>query len=129
MGAIQSSINSMIGSASHAVMAVKGYQALKNKKQAEATKKTAAEATTMRGPSPQDKAADRARQSAANEMDAKKKQKRSFMEYLKKEPISLGGKVGDLSPAMQKQVASQYTKSQRQRLMDLRDKEAQNGKH
>lgn len=123
---IQSSINSMIGSASHAVMAAKGYSELK-KKEAEKVQQDAAKIAKSAGSSPQAQAAQTAKQSAANEVEAKRTQKRNFIEYLKKQPTSLGGTVGDLPPAMQKQVASQYTKSQRKRLMDLADREGKNG--
>ena len=63
---------------------------------------------------------------------AKKTQRRNFMDYLKKQPVSLGGTssgtVGDLPKPLQKQIASQYTKSQRKTMMDRMDKEAKNGK-
>ena len=59
--------------------------------------------------------------------EAKKTQRRNFMEYLRKQETSLGGTVGDLPPAMQKQIASGYTKSQRQALMNKMDKEATDG--
>lgn len=58
---------------------------------------------------------------------AKKTQRRNFMDYLKKQETSLGGTVGDLPPAMQKQIASTYTKSQRKTMMDRMDREAGNG--
>lgn len=74
--------------------------------------------------SPQAMAADRARQNAANEIEAKKVQRRNFMEYLKKEPTNFGGTIGDLPPQAQKQIASQYTKSQRRTLMNKMDKES-----
>ena len=54
------------------------------------------------------------------------KSKRNFMEYLGKQETSLGGTVSQLPPAMQKQIASQYSKSQRQALMNRMDKEAKN---
>lgn len=116
MGAIQGAINSMIGSASHAVRAVGAYQALKAKNDAAATK-------GAEGTSPQAQARDRAMQSAANEQQAKSTQRRNFLEYLKKQPTSLGGTIGQLPSEMQKKIASQYTKSQRKRIMDAMDKE------
>lgn len=60
--------------------------------------------------------------------EAKQTQKRNFMAYLAQQPTSLGGTVGDLSPDLQKKIASQYSKSQRKALMDRMDKEAENGK-
>lgn len=121
MGAIQSSINSMIGSASHAIMAVKGYQELKAKKAEKAAK------VNQPSQSAQAQASQVAKKNSANEVVAKKTQKRNFMEYLKKEPTSLGGTVGQLSPAVQKQLAKQYNPYQRKTLMDRVDKEAKNG--
>ena len=63
--------------------------------------------------------------------EAKDKQKRYFKDYLAKMPYTVGplsGKVGDLSPEAQKQIASNYTKSQRKTIMDRMDREAKNGK-
>ena len=113
----------MIGSASHAVMAVKGYQALRGKT-AKQEQKAAAASKGMKGSSPQAQAAHSARQSAANAIEAKKVQRRNFMEYLKKQPTNFGGTIGDLPPQAQKQIASQYTKSQRRTLMNNMDKES-----
>lgn len=56
--------------------------------------------------------------------EAKKALRRNFTEYLAKQPTSLGGTVGDLPPEAQKQIASQYTKSQRRTMMDKMDEEA-----
>lgn len=111
MGPIQGAVNSMIGTAAAAA-------ALTNKL---ATKKPTA--------SPQEAAAEQAQQSSNNEVTAKKKQRRNFAEYLARQKLSIGGTVGDLPKTMQKQIAAQYTKSQRKKLMDEADREAQNGKH
>lgn len=55
--------------------------------------------------------------------------RRNFMrDYLAKQETSLGGTVGELPPAMQKQIASQYSKSQRRAMMDRMDREAKDGK-
>lgn len=126
---IQSSVNSMIGSASRAVMAVKGYQELKAKKAAGPAEKAAEPQAPKAGASPQAQARAKAEQSAANAIEEKKTQRRKFMDYLKQEPTSLGGTVGQFPPTIQKQIASQYTKSQRKRLMDMRDAEAKDGEH
>ena len=40
--------------------------------------------------------------------EAKKTQRRNFMEYLRKQETSLGGTVGDLPPEVQKQIARLY---------------------
>lgn len=59
---------------------------------------------------------------------AKKTQRRNFRTYLAQQPTSLGGTVGDLPKEAQKQIASQYTRSQRKAMMDRMDEEANNGK-
>ena len=62
------------------------------------------------------------------QQEAKKTQRRNFMDYLSKQPTSLGRTIGDLPKDSQKQIASQYSKSQRKTMMDRMDKEAENGK-
>lgn len=67
----------------------------------------------------------------SRQKEAKVKQTRYWKDYLAKMPYTVGtlsGKVGDLSPEAQKQIASNYTKSQRKTIMDRMDREAQNGK-
>ena len=62
------------------------------------------------------------------QQEAKKTQRRNFMDYLAKQSTPLGGTVGDLEMPLQRQIASQYSKSQRKAMMDRTDKEAKNGK-
>lgn len=126
MAGVQAAINSMIGSASGAIMLSKR---LKEKNDAKVQKSNAATAKGVGGSSPQKQAMEKATQSAANAIEAKKVQRRNFMEYLRREPTNLGGTVGDLPPAMQKQIAAKFTKSQRQTMMNRADKERLNGKH
>ena len=59
---------------------------------------------------------------------AKKTQKRNFMDYLAKQPTTLGGTIGDLSPDLQKKIASQYDRNARRRMMNQMDREARDGK-
>ena len=54
---------------------------------------------------------------------AKKAQRRNFMSYLRKQPTDLGGTVGDLPINLQKQIASQFSKNARKKLMDKMDME------
>ena len=63
----------------------------------------------------------------SRQQEAKKTQRRNFMSYLAQQSTSLGVTVGDLSPDTQKQIASQYSKSQRRTMMNRMDKEAKNG--
>lgn len=60
--------------------------------------------------------------------EAKKTQRRNFLDYIRSMPTSFGGTVGQLPKDMQKQIASTYTKSQRKAMMDRMDKEKSNGK-
>lgn len=58
---------------------------------------------------------------------AKKAQRRNFMDYLKKQPVYGGETVGSInerSPGFAKQIASQYTRGQRKQMMDRMDMEA-----
>ena len=64
----------------------------------------------------------------SRQQEAKKTQRRNFMSYLAQQSTSLGGTVGDLPMPLQRQIASQYNKSQRKTMMDRMDKEAKNGK-
>lgn len=71
--------------------------------------------------------AERKAQSALQlEQNRVAKSKRNFMEYLGKQETSLGGTVSELPPAMQKEIASQYSKSQRKSMMNRMDKEDKN---
>lgn len=67
-----------------------------------------------------------AMQKVENKQKAQKTQKRNFMEYLGKQPTSLGGTVSQLPPSLQQQIAKQYTSSQRKTMMDKMDKENEN---
>lgn len=135
--AIQSAINSMLGTVSGTITAVKALQekAVKTKAaQAKAAaKQVKAQTASPATASPQAMAAQKAQQSMENAVEAKRTQRRNFMEYLKKQPSSLG-QIGNLPTDVQKQIAKQYTPSQRQRLMDLADaskkkKEVNDGQH
>lgn len=68
-----------------------------------------------------------ARIRAINSMSDAQEQKRTrrnFMDYLRRTETSLGGKVGEFAPDIQKQIASQYSPKQRKALMDQMDREA-----
>lgn len=71
---------------------------------------------------------DLAMKKTSEQAEAKKKQRRNFKTYLAQQPTSLGGTVGDLSPDLQKKIASQYSRSDRRRMMDQMDREAKDGK-
>lgn len=121
---IQGSINSMIGSASHAI-------SIANRLSSQASSQAPSE-TAQTGAAPaqphisvQQQAAQRAKQSAADAVEAKRTQRRNFMTYLQQRPAM----IGDLSPDAQKSIAKRYSPSQRQRIMNAADKEKQHGKH
>lgn len=125
---IQSAINSMITSTSRAMVAVKLNQdKLKKRSAADANKLSEIPITVPRT-SPQEIAAQRAKQSVQDATNAKRKQRRNFREYLGEQPSSLGP-VSKLPASLQNQIAAQFSRSQRQRLMNKMDEETTNGKH
>lgn len=67
--------------------------------------------------------AERAKTRAAEKGAQQVKQRRNFMDYLSSMETSLGGKVGDLPLQMQKQIAKDYSKSEREKIMNAQDKE------
>ena len=60
--------------------------------------------------------------------EAKATRRNFIRDYLAQQPTSLGGTVGDLSPDLQKKIASQYDRNARRRMMNQMDREARNGK-
>lgn len=104
MGAIQSSINSMIGSAAGAVRAVKGFQALKQKQVAQQAKQPAKTQVPMKGSSPQAQAAKKAQQSADNAIQAKRAQRKKIDEM----KTSWGGSVKDLPENIRESIYKEY---------------------
>lgn len=93
----QSNINAMLGSVAGAAF---GIQKTLQQRQEESLKKV------------------------KQQQEAKKTQRRNFMSYLQKQPIAGGGTVGELPSQIQKQIASQYSKSDRKKLMDAMDMES-----
>lgn len=65
---------------------------------------------------------------AQSQTTAKKKNRRYFLEYLRKQPTSIGGTVGDLPISKQREIAKQYNRGDRKRMMDRMDKEEKDGK-
>lgn len=102
---IQSSVNQVIGSIGAAASIGKGIKLQRDKVKQELAQKQ-----------------------MKQQQEAKKTQRRNFMDYLSKQTTPLGGTVGDLPKDLQKQIASQYSKSQRKTMMDRMDKEKANGK-
>lgn len=80
---IQQSINSMIGSVSTGVLAVKGMAELKAKKSASAGMSEAGGSGTATQVSPQMMAAQIASQNMQNEIESKKNQKNDLLELFK----------------------------------------------
>lgn len=106
MGTIQSSINKMIGSASHAVGMVRGINALKAKQPTQATGAVGAEQPM--GSSPQKQASQEAMQNMQNELEAKRSQKQAFADM----HTSLG-RMGDLPEDLQKRIKEELNKNGR----------------
>ena len=56
-----------------------------------------------------------------------RKQRRSFADYMKDEPV-MGRKMKDMDPALQKKILSHYTKKERKTIMDRKDAEKEAGR-
>lgn len=64
---------------------------------------------------------------AAQKSETRQKTRRNFMDYLRNIEIQGGGKVGDLPQSIQKKIAAQYPKKDRQSIMNQMDKEKKDG--
>ena len=93
--------------------------------QAEMRAESAQQAT--RAAQASQKAMDRMRQLGMQQIDQRDK-RRSFMDYLKDQPTSLG-KVGDLPQNIQKQIAKSFSSTDRKKLMDEEDRKRQEAKN
>ena len=71
---------------------------------------------------------DQAMASMTRQKAAKATRRNFIRDYLAQQPTSFGGTVGDLSPDLQKKIASQYDRNARRRMMNQMDREARNGK-
>ena len=98
MGVLQNSINAMLGS----VSAGASFSAMNIKRMERANERSK-----------------KLVQAKVTQSETMKK-RRNFMNYVKDIPME-GGKVGDLSKEMQKQIASQYTKAEKTRIMNEAD--------
>ena len=63
----------------------------------------------------------KAQEMLKTKQEEKRKTRRNFLDYMKDEPTSLGATFGELDPALQKKIASQYSKSARKKIMDRKD--------
>lgn len=96
---IQSSINSMIGTATRSVFAVRALGAMKNGQNGMSQLNNAADTQPKGQQSVQAQAAQIARDSAASEIESKRQQKESFKDRLQRDPAAaiaevIGGKNG-----------------------------------
>lgn len=108
MGVIQSSINQALGAT--AAMSTIGKHLMQERARSIEAQKAA------------NAKAEKLKEAKAHQ---KESVRRNFMkDYLSKQPTSLGGTVGDLPIDLQKQIAAQYSKSQRKAMMDRMDREA-----
>lgn len=60
---------------------------------------------------------------AATQQATKKKRRDFIRDYLSQMQTSMGGKVGDMAPDLQKKIAANYSSAERKRIMDQKDKE------
>lgn len=82
----------------------------------------------IRGMSRDETKMEEANNTSQKQVKAKASQRRNFKTYLAQQPTSLGGTVDDLPSDLQKKIASQYSRSDRKRMMDQMDREVKNGK-
>lgn len=69
----------------------------------------------------------KAASSLTQKQDQVRKQRRSFADYMKDEPV-MGRKMKDLDPALQKKILSHYTTKERKTIMDRKDSEKEAGR-
>lgn len=63
-----------------------------------------------------------AREKLFTKQEEKRASRRSFIDYMKDEPTSFGKTVGELDPKIQKSILKDYSKAERKKIMDERDK-------
>lgn len=63
----------------------------------------------------------KAQETLKTKQEEKRKTRRNFLDYMKDEPTSLGSSFGELDPALQKKIASQYSRAERKKIMDRKD--------
>lgn len=56
-----------------------------------------------------------------DEQNSKRVARRNFLDYMKSESTSLGGKFGDLSPKLQQLIANAYSEKQKEDIMNRKD--------
>ena len=61
--------------------------------------------------------------SLTNAQEEKRKTRRNFLNYMKDEPTSVGVTFGQLDKKIQKEIAKNYSSSERKRIMDRKDAE------
>lgn len=54
--------------------------------------------------------------------EQKRKTRRNFLDYMKDEPTSFGKTIGELDPKLQQTILKDYSKAERKKIMDERDK-------
>lgn len=111
---IQSSFNQVLSLAG-VLGALKG----KIDKQSAAKTKAAAGTKSMKTEVAETTATD----SLTTAQEGKRKTRRNFLNYMKDEPTSLGVTFGQLDHKLQKEIAKNYSSSERKRIMDRKDAE------
>lgn len=126
MASIQSAINSMIGSASHAILAVKGYRTIQERERKREAREAEREVKKQNfsGNSLQMLAADKAKQSVLDAVTAKTMQRENFYEHLKKRPdIPEPEETEDLLADLRKKIAQQRMSVKDKKVADVLRKE------
>lgn len=100
MGAIQNAINRMFSSIGYST-SIMQHQAMNRKKLSDKQQNSM--------------------NKVSEQQEAQRKQRRNFKEYLKNLSIAGNKKVGELPKSAINELAKQYTKSERKKLMDEMD--------
>lgn len=64
----------------------------------------------------------KAQENLAVKQNEKRNTRRNFLDYMRDEPISLGGAFGELDIKLQKKIAQQYSKAEKKKIMDRKDR-------
>ena len=113
---IQSSINQVLSLAGT-------LGALKGKIDKQAAAKTKAAAGTK--PKKTEVAETTATTSLTTAQEGKRKTRRNFLDYMRDEPTSLGVTFGQLDKKLQREIAKNYSSSERRRIMDRKDADSE----
>lgn len=125
---IQSSVNQMLSVASNLRKAISNNAAAKAAPAGTTSNAAAAPAgTTSNAAAAPSGTTGKAASSVSAKQEQVRKQRRSFSDYMRDEPV-LGRKMKDLDPSLQKKILSHYSTKERKTIMDRKDAEKEAGR-